>query len=209
MTFEEAGQQYASFRMQVDAGRMSPADFEAAVGQLKVQDQAGAWWQMSPGGEWLTWNGTAWAAAGAPAETAPATEHAPLPVPGRGNQMFWDVISVLGSSAMAAAWYWYSSLDKSLNQPDVKSTAAMVVLPILLIVLRKPIDRLLEPLQKVRRAIPRMVLVGVGIAIPFLVTNYLYSRGVSNYPLMLKTYLISTLLSYVVLRTPGPAASGR
>lgn len=208
MTFDEAGQHYAAYRAQMEAGQISPADFEAAVAQLKVQDPSGVWWQMGPGGEWLTWNGAEWVTQAAPA-AQPAAAAASAPgwnSPGKGNQMFWDVLCVAGSCVMAYVWYWYSSLDKSLNQPDTKSAVTMVVMPILLIVLRKPLDRLLAPLQKFRQSIPPMVLVGVGIAIPFLVTNYLYSRGVSNYPLMFRTYVISTLLSYVVLRTPGPAA---
>ncbi len=203
MTFDEAGQHYAAYRAQMDAGQMNPVDFQAAVAQLKVQDSSGVWWQMGPGGEWLSWNGTEWVTPAGPAKPPAA---AGWNSPGKGNQIFWDVLCVLGSCVMAYAWYWYSGLDKSLNQPDTKSAVTMVVMPILLIVLRRPLDRLLAPLQKFRQSIPPMVLVGVGIAIPFLVTNYLYSRGVSNYPLMFRTYVISTLLSYVILRTPGQAA---
>lgn len=206
MTFEEAGQRYAAYRAQADAGTLNTAYFEAAVAELKVQDPSGVWWQMSPAGEWLSWNGTSWVSAVAAAPTPASASRAEWKTPGKANQVFWDILSVAGSCAMAYAWYWYSSLDKSLNQPDTKSAVTMVALPVLLIVLRGPLDRLLAPLQKYRQSIPPMVLVGIGIAIPFLVTNYLYSRGISNYPLMFRSYVISTLLSYVVLRTPGQAA---
>jgi drug/metabolite transporter (DMT)-like permease len=202
MTFEEAGQYYTAYRAQADAGQMNPGDFQAAVEQLKVQDPSGVWWQMGPAGEWLSWNGTAWVSQAQPSKPPQAQ----WKTPGKANQMFWDVLSVAGSSVMAYAWYWYSSLDKSLNQPDWKSAITMVVLPILMIALRGPLDRLLAPIQKFRQSIPPMALVGLGIAIPFLVTNYLYAQGISNYPLMFRTYVISTLLSYVVLRTPSQNA---
>ncbi|MCX6622627.1 MAG: hypothetical protein NTY38_16470, partial [Acidobacteria bacterium] len=165
MTFEEAGQHYAAYRAQADAGQLRPADFEAAVAQLKVQDPSGVWWQMGPAGDWLSWNGAEWVSQAQPAQATPpaASAQAQWNTPGKGNQIFWDVLSVAGSAAMAFAWYWYTSLDKSLNQPDTKSAVTMVVLPILFIVLRGPLDRLLAPIQKYRQSIPPMVLVGVGI----------------------------------------------
>ena len=84
----------------------------------------------------------------------------------------------------------------------------MVVIPILLIVLRKPLDAALRPLEPFRSKIPPMVLAGCGVAIPFLVANYLYSNGESQFPFMFKAYVYSTILSYIVLRTPsGGSAS--
>jgi hypothetical protein len=219
MTFEEAGQNYAAMRAWLDTGQMSPADFQAAVAQMKVMDPSGVWWQLDPLGRWLKWNGSTWvselpAATGNYVAARPAEQAAPQPAAGlatprKGSQIFWDVLSVLGSAGMAGAWYWYSSLDKSLNKPDTKTCITMVLLPVLLIVLRGKIDKLLAPLQQFRQKIPPMVLVGIGVAIPFLVVNFLYSKGISNYPLMFRTYVISTLLSHVVLRTPASAPGGR
>jgi len=123
------------------------------------------------------------------------------------SQRIWDILSVAGSSAMAGAWYWYSSLDPYVK-PDYKTCAAMVLLPILLIVFREKIDSWLQPLQPLRAKMPRMVLVGVGAATPLLVSNFLYASGSSNYPYMLKTYLISTIVSYVILRQPPRGIGG-
>ncbi len=211
MTFEEAGQRYAALRAQYDAGRMPPADFQAAVAQLTVTDAAGAYWQMdAQTGEWLCWNGTSWVR---PQQQAAAQPQASSPgggfaTPSNTMQRIWDVVGILGSGGLAYAWYTYSGMDKSVG-PDKRSCIAMVVLPLLLIVLRGPLDKVLAPIQKFRQKIPPMVLVGAGLAIPFLVTNYYYSRGVSNYPLMFKSFITSTLLSYVVLRTPSPSHGGR
>ena len=116
-----------------------------------------------------------------------------------------DVISVAGSAAMAAAWYWYSGMADTA--PDKRTCIAMLVVPVLFIALRKPIDALLRPLEPFRSKIPPMVLAGCGVAIPFLVANYLYSRGESQFPFMFKTYMYSTLLSFIVLRTAVAGAS--
>ena len=111
-----------------------------------------------------------------------------------------------GSCGLAGVWYWYSGMAET--QPDRRSCIAMVVMPLLLILLRGPIDRLLMPLQKFRASIPRMALLGFGLAVPLLVANVLYARGYSQFDYLFRTYIISTLLSYVVLRTP-PASAPR
>jgi hypothetical protein len=113
----------------------------------------------------------------------------------------WDVISVGGSAVMSAAWYWYSGMADTA--PDTKTCVAMIVLPVALIVLRKPIDAILRPIEPFRSKIPPMVLAGCGVAIPLVVANYLYSQGVDQFPFMFKTYVYSTILSYLVLRTPS------
>ena len=127
-------------------------------------------------------------------------QEAPAAKKTRWGQAVWDVLSVGGSAVMSAGWYWYSGMAET--KPDYNTCAAMVLLPIALIIFRKPLDRLLRPVDSVRQKIPPMVLAGCGVAIPFLVANYLYSSGVTQFPFMFKTYVYSTLISYIVLRTP-------
>lgn len=214
MTFEEAGQHYAMLRQQRDVGRIADAQFRQAVEQLMVVDPRGAYWKMdADSGQWLTYNGTLWVtqgAAAAPPPLAPEPAYAaapsypgaqPTPRKTSWGQMAWDVLSVAGSAVMSAVWYWYSGMAET--KPDIKTCVTMVALPILLIAFRKPLDSLLRPLDQFRAKVPPMVLAGVGAAIPFLVANYLYSRGETQFPFMFKTYLYSTLLSYIVLRTPS------
>jgi drug/metabolite transporter (DMT)-like permease len=215
MTFEEAGQQFAILRQQRDLGQLPDAQFRQLAGQLTVTDAQGAYWQLDPGsGQWMTFNGSAWVAAGQqpqPAYQQPQqvyqqpqqTYQQPAQQQSSWGQIFGDVVSVAGSAAMAAAWYWYSGMAETA--PDKRTCIAMLVVPILFIVLRKPIDALLRPLEPFRSKIPPMVLAGCGVAVPFLVANYLYSQGESQFPFMFKTYIYSTLLSFIVLRTPSPA----
>jgi hypothetical protein len=230
MSFEAAGQQYARLRQQRDMGQISDAQFRQAVGQLLVTDNHGVWWWMDADtGQWQAMN-AAQAAAAAPSYAAPAPQpygaqpygqqqaYPPQAAPQYGapygqqalpaeqekthwGQKVWDVISVAGSAVMSGVWYWYSGMAET--KADYKTCAAMVVLPILLIVFRKPLDKVLRPLEPFRKKIPSMVLAGCGVAIPLLVSNYLYSRGETQFPFMFKTYVYSTVLSYIVLRTPS------
>ena len=135
---------------------------------------------------------------------SPSQEKALRPKRGflRWNQRVWDIIAVVGGFAMALAWYIYTGLPGG-EGVDKKTCYAMAGLPIGLIILRPLTDRLLMPLQAIKRKIPPMVILGTGLAIPFLVSNVLYARGYTEYPFMLKTLWISALISYVVLRIPS------
>ncbi len=213
MTFEEAGREYATLRQQRDLGQMTEAQYRQAVSQLMVVDPQGYTWSLNPdSAQWMMYNGAEWVTQAAAAQVQQAAEPSQSARPAEtanpaGGQPLtswgertWDVLSVVGSAAMSAAWYWYSGMAET--QADVKTCVAMLVLPVLLIVFRSPLDKLLRPLDKFRSKVPPMVLAGVGVAVPFLVANYLYSSGVSQFPFMFKTYVYSTLLSYVILRTP-------
>lgn len=118
----------------------------------------------------------------------------------RWGQRVWDMITMGGCTALAGLWYWYSGMAET--SPDLKTSATMVLLPLALIVFRKPIDRILAHVRPIREFIPPLVRLGIGLAIPLLVANYLYARGSSEFDFMFKTMLISTLASFVVLRNP-------
>jgi hypothetical protein len=121
------------------------------------------------------------------------------------GRLLWDVFSVVGCGALAGLWYWYSGLAETA--PDKKTCIAIAVLPIAMIVLRPLTDRLLRPLEPIKEKIPRMVRLGIGVGMPFLVSNFLYARGYSQFDYMFKTVVASTLLSYIVLRTPPRPAT--
>jgi hypothetical protein len=231
MTFEEAGQAFAGLQAQWRAGQISWEQFQASAAQLRVQDNAGAWWQIDPNsGRWQTWDGTRWVepqpapvqAMPAPASQSPVARPLPAPAgapaqasdlpigtaPTGWGQILWDIITMLGCSAMAGVWYWYSGMAETA--PDTKTCIAMVALPLALILFRPLTDRLLIKLQPFVARIPRMVLLGMGLAVPFLVASQLYGRY-TQFDYMFKTVVVSTLLSYVILRAPmaRPRGGGR
>ena len=113
----------------------------------------------------------------------------------------WDLLTVGGCTGLAGLWYWYSGMAET--RPDTKTCVTMVLLPTALIVFRKTIDRGLGYLQPIRRRIPPMIRLGIGLAMPLLISNYLYARGSTQFDFMFKTVLISTLASFVVLRNPA------
>jgi hypothetical protein len=201
MTFEEAGQHYAVLRQQSDAGQLSDAQFRAAVAQLVVADTSGNYWQLdADSAQWVLYS-------------APATAYAPVVAPApaaapkqqRGfNQSTWDVISVVGNAVLSAGWYLYSGMAET--RPDYWTCGAMLVLPISFIVFRKPLDVFLLSIQPIRSKIPSMVLAGCCVAVPYLVSNYLYAGGLSQFPFMFCSYVISTLASFVLMRQPSSDA---
>lgn len=122
-------------------------------------------------------------------------------------QRLWDVVTIIGTSILAAVWLWYSGMAET--NPDWKSSLTIVLLPLMLIIFRRWIDRLLRPLQPLRNLIPKLVRIGIGLAMPFLVANYLYSAGSSQFEYMFRTIVISTITSFIILRNPTADKAGR
>ena len=60
--FTVAEQLHQSLQKQLEAGIIDLPTFTRKIEALRFQDRNGVWWQLHhPGGNWLTWNGTAWA----------------------------------------------------------------------------------------------------------------------------------------------------
>ncbi len=71
MNFQEAEKAYKDLRIQHTNGKLSDADFEAQVSQLKVQDAQGRWWQIGVrSGDWYVNDGQKWTKARPPVSTA-------------------------------------------------------------------------------------------------------------------------------------------
>lgn len=61
MTFQDAEKTYKDLKTQHAAGKLSDADFEAKVGELRMQDAQGRWWQLGvQTGEWYMHDGQKW-----------------------------------------------------------------------------------------------------------------------------------------------------
>ena len=122
------------------------------------------------------------------------------------SSKWWSVMSVLGGGAGGGLWYWYSTLDK-FTKPDPVTALIMLLVPVVLIILRRPIDRMLLPLMPIRQKIPRLLIVGVGVAAPYFVASFLYdSMQISNYPLIRWAVFLGPLVSYIIIRTPDQAS---
>jgi len=197
MTFEEAGQHYSILRQQRDSGQLPEDHFRAAVAQLAVADEQGNWWMLDA--ESAQW--TPYAAPAAPAASTPVPEEKKRGL----KQSTWDIISVVGNAVLSAGWFLYSGMAET--KPDYLTCGAMLVLPISFVVLRKPIDRMLLSIQPFRSKIPPMVLAGCCVAVPYLISNYLFAFGVRQFPFMFLSYTLSALASLVLMRQPSRGAS--
>jgi hypothetical protein len=123
------------------------------------------------------------------------------------SQGWWNVLSVAGGAASGGLWYWYSTLRGASEGVDTHTPLIMIGLSVGLVLLRRPIDMLLAPLQSIRRKIPGLALVGAGLATPLLVAQRLYGgtfmgERMIEYPYLHACVVMGTLLSYVILRTP-------
>lgn len=82
MTFQEAEKTYKDLRSAHSASKVTDADFEAQVNQLKVQDANGRWWQLGVRtGEWYYNDGQKWVKGKPPMTATPASPTADQPTP--------------------------------------------------------------------------------------------------------------------------------
>ncbi len=125
-----------------------------------------------------------------------------LPVAQR-PQSWWDYLSIVGGVIVAIIWIFYSGI-RSLNEGfDILTPILMVGIPVFLVWFRADIDKYLIPVQPFRKKFPKLVLVGIGIVIPFL-TAFILSTllSVQNYPLIHWNTIIGTALAYIISRDP-------
>jgi hypothetical protein len=127
-------------------------------------------------------------------------------------QRWWDRFSIVLGVVVAVVWFIYASLTPVISlltkgymseEFDLVSPLLMVAMPLILIWKRKEIDNLLMPLQPSRNKVSRKLLIGMGIAVPFLTAFIIYHVfQISQYPLMYWNIVIGTLTSYALVREP-------
>ncbi len=75
--FQKVENEYFALRGKLETGRITRAEFEAALRTLVFQDAQGRYWTLGPNdGKWLTYDGKQWVAGQPTASAAP-----PLPAP--------------------------------------------------------------------------------------------------------------------------------
>ncbi len=228
MSFQDVQARYRALVTRLQRGEIDRQTFQQAVAELRFRGPDGRWWTIDPNsGSWLVWSNNAWV----PAQ--PSTAGAPRPTAGgkpevratetlrqtlstkdflreakekplaQRSQRWWDAASIFGGIISAFVWFVYSSIRGRYEGYDLITPAIMIALPISLTIFRKPLDKFLLPLQKHKAKIPKIVLIGAGIAAPLLVSWILYSIfRLRQYPYLRWSLILGTLSSYVVVRTP-------
>jgi hypothetical protein len=227
MDFTEADHRRNQLSAQLSSHQITPEQFTAGVNALRVNDTAGRTWQPAPSpAGWLCWNGTAWLAATPPGtgqECPPSRKSAKdfnefksslmtvdefkkvskdVPL-ARRPQKWWDLLSILGGIVAAVLWFLYGSVRSGREGFDLITPLLMIGIPIILVWFRADIDRMLEPLQPHRKKISKILLIGLGIATPFLTAWILYNiLSISQYPLMQANMVVGTFAAYAITRDP-------
>ncbi len=120
-------------------------------------------------------------------------------------QKWWDLLSIFGGIAAAVIWFFYGGLREGF---DWLSSLLMIALPVVLVWFRPTIDRALLPIRPARKKVPRVLLIGLGIAIPFLTAWVLYNiLHITQYSLMHANLVVGTLASYAIIRNPAVPAT--
>ena len=237
MDFSEAERRRTFLSGQLTSGQITHETFTASINTLRVTDAAGRSWQPMPArAGWLCWNGTAWQPA-TPPEFAKEGWTGPQPrssakdfsefksslmtvdefrkvskdVPlAKRPQKWWDLLSILGGIAGAVLWFIYGGIRSGQEGFDLITPLLMIAIPVILVWFRADIDQLLLPLQPSRKKFSRILLIGFGIATPFLTAWLLYNIfHISQYPLMQWNIVLGTMVSYALVRDPVLAKGSR
>ncbi len=91
---------------------------------------------------------------------------------------------------------------------DFTTPLLMVGIPVLLAIFRSETDQLLQPLQPVRQSLPKFVLIGIVLAVPYAIAFVLYRTGFNQYELLHWNLALGTLIPYALMRSPPPAGHG-
>ena len=232
MDFNEAEQKRIQFTARLRSGQLTPPQYARALTSLQVTDARGTIWQPNPSGDgWIFWTGTAWqpgtppgipgpgmvAGTGAPQKSAKdfnefksslmsvdefkkVSKDVPL---AKRPQKWWDLLSILGGIVAAILWFLYGGIRSGREGFDFITPLLMIAIPVILVWFRADIDQILLPLQPHRKKISKIILIGLGIAIPFLTAWILYNIfHISQYPLMQANIVIGTMVSYALVRDP-------
>jgi hypothetical protein len=220
MDFIQAEQQRQQISGQLSRGEITRDQYTAAVNALRVTDPQGRWWQPDPSGTgWLVWSGSAWGPGVPPGagglqpgtpkdfvefksrlmtvdEFRKMSKEVPL---AKRPQKWWDLLSILGGVASAILWLVYSGIREGV---DLLTPVLMIGIPVVMIWFRADLDVILLPLQQYRKNVNKLLLVGIGMAFPFLTSFILFTIGIRNYPLIQWNMIIGTFGAYAITRNP-------
>lgn len=228
MDLAEASKKFTELQAMQKEGRISESQFRAAVNQLQFSDRSGFWWALDPQtGGWLSWNGSAWVPAPPGQAASPSVSSVPATLPASATedkklmdigtfrqisrntswhkrpQKWWDLFSILGGCVSAVIWFLYSGVRGNIEGFDFLTPLLMVGIPVFMVTYRAQLDDILTPLQLHRKKFPKLLLVGAGIAVPFLTAFLLYNVFFTRqYSLMHWNMLIGTFTAYAITREP-------
>lgn len=216
--FIQFQQRYRQLRAMREAGQLNPQQFMAGLQELRWQDDSQYWWTINPEGVFLRFDGQQWVPA-QPSQPAPMP---PDPVPvapprsvqvspkprtaksGRSLRTFVPILAVILSLACGGGWFLYTFIGvyKSKNIWGVDWITPLIVggLPLLFLVFRKPIDKLLLPLKPIIQKIPKPLRLGIALAVPLLLSCGCSTLTSSGYLALNVSTFVSVMFAALLLR---------
>ena len=177
MTLNQMMQAYQQLTADFQARRMDKASYSAALTRLKAMDAEKRWWSCTPEGGFVWYDGNRWipgqpvvsppgvSPSQPPVQAAPAAaggNHAAAlqknpPLKGWRKIASTPILAILPGAVIGGIWFLYTLLQLILGGTggvDILTPAILTGVPLLLWLLRKPLDKLLLPLQKFHRSFP-------------------------------------------------------
>lgn len=221
MTLNQMMQAYQQLTADFQANRLDKASYSAALSRLKAMDAENRWWACTPEGGFVWYDGSRWvpgkpvvSAAQPPVKSAPTTSPGDQSVapPTKLRQASWKklastpILAMLPGVVVGGIWFLYTLLQIILGEPegvDILTPMILTGVPLLLWLLRKPLDKLMLPLQKFHASFPYALRMGIALALPMLLGCGCSAISSYGYLPMHITALISTLFAYLMLHTPA------
>jgi hypothetical protein len=225
MTLNQLMQTYQQLTNDYQAKKIEKASYSAALIKLKAMDAEGRWWTCTKDGGFLWYDGKRWLP-GQPVVSSPdviPVQQPPLatpytagfnqsaglqknsPLKGWRKIASTPILSIVPGAMIGGIWFLYTLMQLILGGTggvDFLTPAILTGVPLLLWLLRKPLDKLTLPLQKLHLSFPFAIRVVIALILPILLGCGCSTISTSGYSAMHFTALISTLVGYFLLHTP-------
>lgn len=215
MTLNQMMQAYQQLTNDFNTRKIDKTTYSAALVRLRAIDEEKRWWSCTPEGGFVWYDGTRWLPGQPPMvsppkgnPSQPSIQVAPQtnsPSKGWRKLTTTPFLAILPGAVVGGLWFLFTLLRLILGGTggvDILTPVILSGVPLLLWLLRKPLDKLLLPLQKFHKSFPYAIRLGMALTVPMLLGCGCSTIITSGYTAMHFTALISTLFGYFLLRSP-------
>jgi hypothetical protein len=215
MTLNQLMQAYQQLTNDFNTRKIDKTTYSAALVRLRAIDEEKRWWSCTPEGGFVWYDGTHWLPGQPPMvsppkgnPSQPSIQVAPQtnsPSKGWRKLTTTPFLAILPGAVVGALWFLFTLLRLILGGTggvDILTPVILSGVPLLIWLLRKPLDKLLLPLQKFHKSFPYAIRLGMALTVPMLLGCGCSTIITSGYTAMHFTALISTLFGYFLLRSP-------
>jgi len=209
-------QRYRQLAGRLARGEINRQQLYEEAGKLRAQDESGRWWTINPAdGTFLFYDGAGWLPGQPPgfapptAGQQPAASRSDAAAGSRSlaeelkspSKKFLGYMGLVVPLITAGIWLVYSWLVPS-EQNDCLTPLIIGGIPFLFVYFRRPIDRLLLPIQPVRRLVPKIILYVIALVFPVVIGYVLGAVTYSGYGVPRLVSFVGLIGGYVLVRDP-------